>query len=57
MQRFKSPPQAQRFLSAHAFIYGHFHLRRRRTATGCYRTSRVVAFKIWQQETCAKVSA
>ena len=24
MQRFKSPRQAQRFLSAHAMIYGHF---------------------------------
>jgi putative transposase len=24
MQRFKSPEQAQRFLSAHAMIYGHF---------------------------------
>jgi putative transposase len=24
MQRFKSPGQAQRFLSAHAMIYGHF---------------------------------
>ena len=28
MQRFKSPDQAQRFLSAHAFIHGHFHPRR-----------------------------
>jgi putative transposase len=24
MQMFKSTPQAQRFLSAHTFIYGHF---------------------------------
>jgi putative transposase len=28
MQRFKSPEQAQDFLSAHAFIHGHFHPRR-----------------------------
>src|ERR1700722_2708194 len=28
MQRFKSRKQAQNFLSAHAFIYGHFHPRR-----------------------------
>src|SRR3712207_1401795 len=28
MQRFKSPGQAQRFLSAHAMIYGHFRPRR-----------------------------
>jgi putative transposase len=28
MQRFKSPEQAQRFLSAHSMIYGHFRPRR-----------------------------
>jgi putative transposase len=28
MQRFKSARQAQRFLSAHAFIHGHFHPQR-----------------------------
>jgi transposase-like protein len=28
MQRFKSPHQAQHFLTAHAFIHGHFHPRR-----------------------------
>jgi transposase-like protein len=28
MQRFRSSGQAQRFLSTHAFIYGHFHPRR-----------------------------
>ena len=28
MQRFKSPEQAQRLLSAHSMIYGHFRLRR-----------------------------
>jgi putative transposase len=28
MQRFKSDGQAQRFLSAHAMIYGHFRPRR-----------------------------
>jgi putative transposase len=30
MQRFKSPRQAQDFLSAHAIIYGHFRPRRHR---------------------------
>ena len=30
MQRFKSPDQAQRFLSAHGIIYGHFRPRRHR---------------------------
>jgi putative transposase len=57
MQRFKSARQAQRFLSAHAFIYGHFHPRRHRMAADRYRTSRAVAFETWQQETCAKVPA
>jgi putative transposase len=55
MQRFKSSPQAQRFLSAHAFIYGHFHPRRHRMAADRYRASRAMAFKVWRQETCAKV--
>jgi hypothetical protein len=32
MQRSKSSQQAQDFLSAHSFIYGHFHPRRRRLA-------------------------
>ena len=31
MQRFKSARQAQRFLSAHAFIHGHFHPQRHLT--------------------------
>ena len=57
MQRFKSSPQAQRFLSAHAFIYGHFHPRRHRMAVDCYRVARATAFKAWQQETCAKAVA
>jgi putative transposase len=57
MQRFKSSPQAQRFLSAHAFIYGHFHPRRHRMAADHYRASRATAFKVWWQETCAKVVA
>src|SRR6202020_120315 len=34
MQRFKSSDQAQNFLSAHSFIYGHFHPRRHRLAAG-----------------------
>jgi putative transposase len=54
MQRFKSSPQAERFLSARAFIYGHFHPRRHRMAADRYRASRAMAFKVWRQETCAK---
>ena len=38
MQRFKSAPQAQRFLSAHAFIYGHFHPRRHRSTARNFRS-------------------
>src|ERR1700735_1112434 len=52
MQRFKSSEQAQDFLSAHAFIYGHFRPRRHRLAAHAYRVIRSDAFKIWHQETC-----
>jgi hypothetical protein len=54
MQRFKSSEQAQAFLSAHPFIYGHFHPRRHQLAAHTYRTIRSDAFKIWHQETCAQ---
>jgi putative transposase len=57
MQRFKSPEQAQRFLSAHAMIYGHFHPRRHLMTANQYRRSRDKAFRIWQQETCAQMPA
>src|ERR1700761_1959176 len=52
MQRFKSSRQAQDFLSAHAFIYGHFHPRRHRLTAGAYQEIRVEAFKVWHEETC-----
>ena len=51
MQRFKSPEHAQSFLSAHAFIHGHFHPRRHLISANTYRTIRSEAFKVWQQET------
>ena len=57
MQRFKSPEQAQDFLSAHSFIYGHFHPRRHLLAANAYRAIRSQAFKIWQWETCARNAA
>jgi putative transposase len=57
MQRFKSPRQAQRFLSAHAFIYGHFHPRRHLTTASRYRAVRSAAFRVWNQETCAQTAA
>ncbi|QKE93215.1 IS6 family transposase (plasmid) [Lichenicola cladoniae] len=49
MQRFKSMRQAQRFLSAHAFISGHFRPRRHLMTAGRYRAVRAKAFKIWTQ--------
>jgi putative transposase len=57
MQRFKSPNQAQRFLSAHAFIHGHFHPRRHLTGATAYRAIRSDAFDIWRQDTCVHHAA
>jgi putative transposase len=57
MQRFKSPEQAQRFLSAHAFIYGHFRPRRHLMSAAQHRRVQAVAFKVWRQETCAQIAA
>jgi putative transposase len=54
MQRFKSPKQAQDFLSAHAFIHSHFHPRRHLSTASSYRAIRTEAFNIWRQETCAQ---
>jgi putative transposase len=57
MQRFKSPAQAQRFLSSHAMIYGHFRSRRHLMSADRYRRSRTEAFRIWRQETRVQVAA
>jgi putative transposase len=54
MQRFKSPEQAQDFLSAHSFIYGHFLPRRHRLAATTYRAIRTQAFNVWHQDTCLR---
>ncbi|WOJ91642.1 IS6 family transposase (plasmid) [Methylocapsa polymorpha] len=54
MQRFKSPGQAQRFLSAHAFIHEHFHPRRHHMPAAQYRRTRSKAFKVWARETCGQ---
>ena len=51
MQRFKSPVQAQRFLSAHGMIYGHFRPRRHLMTAAGYRRARAKMFRIWRQET------
>ena len=57
MQRFKSSEQAQDFLSAHSFIYGHFRPRRHRLSATAYRAIRSEAFDTWQQDTCARRAA
>ena len=57
MQRFKSPGQAQRFLSAHAMIYGHFRPRRHLMSAAQYRHARAKAFRAWREETCAQLAA
>jgi putative transposase len=57
MQRFKSSEHAQNFLSALAFIYGHFHPRQHQLAAHAYRAIRSDAFKIWHQETGAERAA
>jgi putative transposase len=57
MQWFKSPAQAQRFLSAHAMIYGHFRPRRHLMTAEAYRHARDNAFRAWTRETCVQVAA
>jgi putative transposase len=57
MQRFKSPEQAQRFLSSHAMIYGHFRPRRHLMSAAQYRRARAKAFRVWRQETCVQMAA
>jgi putative transposase len=57
MQRLKSSRQAQDFLSAHAFIYGHFRPRQPQLTACAYREIRSNAFNVWQEETCARSAA
>ena len=57
MQRFKSPRQAQRFLSAHSMIYGRFRPRWHLMSAAQYQHARAEAFRIWRQETCVSMAA
>ena len=57
MQRFKSSRHAQDFLSAHAFIYGHFRPRRHQLPAPDYREIRSHAFNVWHQETVTQYAA
>src|SRR5918997_966631 len=47
MKRFKSPRQAQRFLSAHDQIGNLFHLRRDHVSAVQHRAARTRAFEAW----------
>src|SRR5215208_6637246 len=49
MKRFKSPRQAQRFLSAHAGINNLFHLHRDHLPADQYRAARAEAFQTWAE--------
>jgi hypothetical protein len=50
----QSPRQAQAFLFAHSFTYGHFRPRRHLMTAKAYREGRATAFRVWQQETYAR---
>ena len=49
MKRFKSPRQAQRFLSAHGQIDNLFHLRRDHVSAVECRAARMRAFEMWAE--------
>ena len=53
----QSPRQAQDFLFAHSFIYGHVRPRRHLLTARSYRRVRAQAFDIWTRETCARKAA
>jgi putative transposase len=57
MQRFTSPRQAQRFLSAHGPIRQHVYPYRHRLAAAEYRQTRAEAFDAWTEITCAPNAA
>src|SRR3954469_6092056 len=54
---FKSPRQAQRFLSAHDQIANLFHLRRDHVPAAEYRAVRAQAFAIWAEITGTETAA
>ncbi len=52
MRRFKSPGQAQRFLTIHSAVHNLFRIGRHLLRARHYRTFRSQAFSSWQQVTC-----
>ena len=57
MQRFKSPRQAQQFLSSHAQIHNLFQLRRHLLTANDHRTARADAFRTWREVTGVALAA
>ncbi len=57
MQRFKSPGQAQRFLSAYGPIAQHFRPHRHRFSAPDYRQKLQKRFRIWQEITVPALAA
>jgi putative transposase len=49
MKRFKSPRQAQRFLSTHTQISNLFHLQRDHVTSEQHRNARCRAFRVWAE--------
>jgi putative transposase len=47
MQRFKSPPQAQTFLSIFGPIYEHFHPKKHHLQADDYRDQLTLRFDTW----------
>jgi len=57
MKRFKSPGQAQRFLSAHDGINNLFQLRRHQVPATPYRAARTQAMQVWAEVTGVAAAA
>src|ERR671913_366964 len=57
LKRFKSPGQAQRFLSAHDQINNLFHFRRDHVTATAYRAARTRAFELWAEITGVAAAA
>jgi transposase-like protein len=57
MQRFKSPGQAQRFLSAYGPIAQHFRPRRHRFSAPVFRQELGKRFQIWREITVLALAA
>ena len=57
MRRFKSPRQAQRFLSIHDQVANLFHFPRNRLSANAHRAARAAVFTAWGEITVAGLAA